>query len=214
MSIGLVMTYDGRSHCIRQTLKSLQAHVLTDNFTYLRIVDDSGQPNLLPTDWVEGYDIIKHPQRSGLAAAVNSAWANLPDDIDYVFHCEDDWIFPDRIPVEAMRRTLQWHPHLAQLVLKRQPGNPEEAAAGGIIECHPDQYADKDGYVEHARIFSLNPCLIPRHIVDRGWPDHGHEGIFTDQLVADGYRFAFWGERHDPPRVDHIGHQRSSGWVL
>jgi hypothetical protein len=67
--------------------------------------------------------------------------------------------------------------------------------------------------VEHKRIFSLNPCVIPRRVLDLGWPD-GNEAEMTTNLVASGYRFAFYGKRDDPPRVIHVGAERGIGWRL
>lgn len=211
MSIALVVITDGRWQCLQQTMMSLETMV-NYPFTHFRIVDDSGEQE--PVHWPAGWEIIRHSQRRGLAAAVNTAWANLPPEITHVFHAEDDFLYRERVDIDAMAMTLERNPQLAQIVLKRQPGNPEEAAAGGIIECHPDDYVDHEGFVEHRRIFSLNPCLIPRWVVDRGWPEHGHEGIFTKQLLDEGHSFAFWGRRFDQPRVIHIGAQRSAGWTL
>jgi len=106
---------------------------------------------------------------------------------------------------------------LAQVVLKRQPWSQEEQAAGGFIEQHPDDYTDHHAgqlsWVSHQRFFSLNPCLIPRHILEVGWPD-GNEAEMTSTLVEMGYRFAFYGDRADPPRVEHIAAVRGTGWRL
>lgn len=211
MTVALVMTTSGRWDYLRQTLTSAFTQ-LDYPFAHLRIVDDSGGSQNV--QWPPGWEIIQHPSRLGLAAAVQSAWSNLPPEIDLVFHLEDDWVFRERIDIDAMAMALTANPQLAQIVLKRQPGNPEEARAGGIIECHPDDYVDHEGFVEHRRIFSLNPCLIPRHIIDRGWPSHGSEGDFTRGLVEQGYSFAFWGKRFDQPKIWHIGDQRSAGWLL
>lgn len=154
----------------------------------------------------------------GMAGAVRTAWDWAIDrDLDYLIHMEEDFrLVAPFDPTEAIR-VLNNDLRLAQVVLKRQPWSPEEHAVGGIIECHPEDYTDhQDGdlrWVSHQRIFSLNPCLIPRHVLEVGWPD-GNEAEMTSNLVALGYRFAFLGSTTDPPRVEHVGYERSPGWRL
>lgn len=157
--------------------------------------------------------------RLGMAGAVRAAWDwARRQNADYLLHIEEDFRFVAPFDLADGIQVLREDPRLAQVVLKRQPWSPEEHAAGGIIECHPDDYTDHtdgDGlfWVSHQRIFSLNPCIIPRHIFELGWPD-GNEAEMTTNLVALGYRFAFFGKRTDPPRVVHVGVERGAGWRL
>ncbi len=175
MSVALVIITDGRWRYLNEMFVSAREW-LTYPFSHVRIVDDSGCEPLGP--WSDEFEVVRHPRRLGLAAAV-----------------------------------LKEHGRLAQLVLKRQAWSPEELAAGGIMECHPAEYRQRDGWVEHSRIFSLNPCLIPREVVEMGWPA-GNEAEMTARLVAAGWSFGFWGRRDDPPRCLHIGEHRSAGWSL
>lgn len=137
---------------------------------------------------------------------VRHAWGQV--ETDFVFHLEEDFLLHE-LDVPKMVAVLQANPDLANLVLKRQPWNAEECAAGGIIECFPDSYEDCDGFVRHRRFFSLNPSVIPRHVIDMGWA--GSEGDMTDRCLAEGLSFAFYGARHDPPRCTHIGEVRGCG---
>lgn len=154
----------------------------------------------------------------GMAGAVRrgmrfARWGEF----EYVLWVEEDFRFNSRPPLEDMRTILDNHPFCAQVVLKRQPWSVEEHAAGGIIEMAPDEYTDNMTagipWVEHRRIFSLNPCLIPRRIFELGWPD-GNEAEQTERLVASNYFFAFYGRRDDAPLVTHVGHERGKGWKL
>lgn len=210
MSVALVVVTDGRWPYLQEMLRSASRY-LSYPFAHLRIVDDSGTDAEMV--WPDGFEIVRHPARLGLAAAVQSAWSGLPAEIDMVFHVEEDFVFVEDVDIDGMATTLKEHGRLAQLVLKRQPWSPPEVVAGGIIEQAPDEYKQRDGWVEHTRIFSLNPCLVPRDVVDLGWPD-GNEAEMTARLVAAGWSFGFWGRRGDPPRCLHIGVQRSAAWKL
>lgn len=154
----------------------------------------------------------------GMAGAVRAAWEwAIEQDVDYLFHVEEDFRFPETVDVSAMATVLSDRRELAQVVLKRQPWNDEEQRAGGIIEARPGAYTQRgatvDHYVEHELIFSLNPCLIPRAVLEMGWPD-GNEAEFTQMCLDKGYKFAFYGKLADPPRCHHVGAQRSTGWRL
>ena len=155
--------------------------------------------------------------RLGMAGAVRAAWDwALETDCDHLLHIEEDFRIHD-LPLAAMLEVFAHDDTLAQVVLKRQPWSPEEQRAGGIIETHPADYKDHTAgglaWTSHQRIFSLNPCLIPRRVLELGWPD-GNEAEMTSNLVADQWRFAFYGHRDDPPRVEHVGAVRGAGWRL
>lgn len=136
---------------------------------------------------------------------VVEAWSRVDDNVDFVFHLEEDFVLHE-LPIAAMARTLDANPDLAHVVLKRQAWSDVEHQAGGIIECFPDSYEDCDGFMKHRRFFSLNPSLIPKSTIDLGWA--GSEGDMTDRCVDKGLSFAFYGARHDPPRCTHIGEVR------
>jgi len=113
-----------------------------------------------------------------------------------------------------MSGVLLKHPYLAQLVFKRQPWNELEKEAGGIVECHPDAYTEcTDGenfWTEHSLFFTTNPSLYSAKLCEYGWPlvDRS-EGVFSHFLLEEGKRFAFWGKKFDPPKVEHIGFVRT-----
>lgn len=171
-------------------------------------------------DLTTGYVVDDRDHTLGMAGAVRDAWAwALDEDLDYLFHVEEDFLFTAPFRLDDLRWILDHAPHLAQIVLKRQPWSIEEKAAGGIIEQDPGAYTQCAGmrhsltWVEHTKIFSLNPCLIPRRVLELGWPD-GNEAEFTQRCLDNGYRFAFYGHASDPPRVEHVGVVRGEGWRL
>lgn len=150
-----------------------------------------------------------------MAAAVRTAWTvALNAGAEFIWHQEDDFVLTEPLPVKAMERTLNDFPLLAQLVLKRQPWSEEEKAAGGQIELAPEEYTDREGFVEHRRLFSFNPSLIRAEAarVALENPGDGLERGVTDALLAARFCFGYWGVREDPPRCEHIGERRSEGY--
>jgi hypothetical protein len=162
----------------------------------------------------------------GLAGAARAAWEYArAAGWDFLLHWEEDFRPVGPVPVQSMADALCRWPFLTQVVLKRQPWNDDEIRAGGIIEQHPWLYSelstcdDGCGYGDlsvtmHRRIFSLNPCLIPRDVLGVGWPD-GNEAEQTKRLCRDPRNaFAFFGKAADAPRVEHVGSVRGAGWRL
>lgn len=148
--------------------------------------------------------------RRGMEMALDAGW-------DHVLWVEEDFRFNQRPPIEEMQMILDHVPTCTQVVLKRQPWSVEEHEAGGLIETNQWAYLyhsfNGTHWLMHQRVFSMNPCLIPRWVLELGYPD-GNEAEQTERLVAMGYHFAIYGRRDDPPLVHHVGHERGSGWRL
>ncbi len=208
---------DGRVGCLTETIESAREH-LVGEVTAKVIHDDTGDEAY--RDYLRGafpdFEVIGQPTRQGFGGAIRSAWAHLRTRPERsVFHLEDDFTFNEPVDLVLMQRVLDRNPQLVQLALRRQPWNDDERAAGGIIEQHPDDYVDcSDGvshWLEHRRFFTTNPSIYRRSLIEKGWPaGKNSEGVFTRQLLdGPGVRFAYWGRRTDPPKVEHIGEHRT-----
>lgn len=148
----------------------------------------------------------------GFSGAIQEGWRQvLATGAEWVFHAELDFIYREPIPLTGMVELLEAQPHLAQVILKRQPVNEEEIAAGGIVECHPDDFRQRvEGgviWTENRRCFSTNPGVYSTKMCRHGWPQVPQsEGMFTHRLLEDpDVQFGIWGAKYDPPLVEHIG---------
>lgn len=193
MTVALLIIADGRDDVHARARESLDATLGGFPFAYTVEVDD-------------------RDHQYGFAGAIQRGWDTIYDaGADWVFHFEADFLFNGPVDLAAMIALLERQPHLAQVALKRQAWNPEETAAGGIVELHPDDFAERtDGratWTEHRRFFTTNVCVYPARLCRLGWPQESEsEGRFTHRLLADPLlRFAFWGGKFDPPLVEHIG---------
>lgn len=190
MSVCLLLIGDGREDYRERTLRS--AAVALPPMDYCVEVDDTAH-------------------ELGFAGAIQAGWdAALETGATHVFHLEADFTFNEAVPLEAMLDELDAHPTLAQVALKRQAWNAEEKAAGGICELHPGDFIDRGPLCWHRRFFTTNPSVYSAALCHMGWPQEPHsEGVFTHRLLAEGYRFAFWGGRFRAPMVTHIGEHRT-----
>ncbi len=215
--ISLVVITDGRQACIEKTIDVFE-HVVSYPFIEKLIINDSGDVryhqfliNRFPK-----YKIVSHKNRRGLAGAVQSAWASVSTESDYVFHLEDDFIFNTSIDIDLMIDIMKENPYLVQMAMVRAPVNPPEQEAGGFVFQNLQDYTQKNSWFEHQRLFTLNPCIYPKSTVAIGWPDHGGESEFTSKVHAANkdFKFGFIGNIYDRSIVTHIGGRRSEGWFL
>lgn len=193
MSVCLLIIDDGRGHldgCLEscaQYLPPMDACVM---------VDDSGH-------------------ELGFAGAIQAGWDGvLETGCEFVFHLESDFRFCEPVDLRHMERLQEAMPSLAQITLKRQPWNPDEVAAGGVVELHPEDFERRSSgrtkWTEHRRFFTTNPSLYRASICERGWPQRRRsEGMFTHELLDAGYSFAIWGPKFAPPMVEHVGKARA-----
>lgn len=200
MTVALLKIGDGRDDVHERSDASLKEALAGFRFDHVVVVDD-------------------RDHELGFAGAVDKGWREVvATGADYLWHAEMDFLYNAPVPLEAMLGVLERRPYLAQLVLKRQPVNAEERAAGGIVECHPEDFHDcSDGlhnWCEHRRFWSTNPGCYSTRYCRIGWPQEPEsEGRFTHKLLADPMlRFAFWGAKHDPPLVEHIGERIGVGY--
>lgn len=194
MSVCLLAIGDGRTEYHERSWASLSEHLPEVDHTV--VIDDTGH-------------------KLGFAGAIAEGWKQALDTgASYVWHAELDFTYLAPIELDAMIGALRQRPWLAQVCLKRGPVNAEEIAAGGIVERFPDRYAEEKAYGHTISVndvcFSTNPCLYSVEMCRKGWPrEPQSEGVFTHRLLAEGYRFAFWGGKFDRPRVHHIGDVRA-----
>lgn len=216
----LMVITDGRWDCLEPTMQAMfDQGIMADGvFDHWMVVNDSLDSHygeLIDSIYAFDQHLTNDGAKWGFGGAIQAGWSALPDETEFVFHLEDDFVVQRHFDVEELANVLIHNPHLIQLALKRQPWNAIEKAAGGIVECWPDAYREmSDGkgncWLEHRLFFTTNPSLYRRDLTNLGWPSGAQsEGRFTQRVLRDlQAQFAFWGERSDPPWVHHIGENR------
>ena len=215
MSICILVMTDGRDY-VHDTLASIDDSLIGD-VTHRVIHDDSGDGDhraRLAESW-PGWEVIGG-RRSGFGGAIRRAWAHVRTlRVDHVWHHEDDFTLNRPVDLDDIAEVLDDQRHLVQMALRRQPWNPEERAAGGVVELNPSDYCDvRDDlgreWLEHRRFFTTNPSMYRRQLCDREWPTGANsEGRFSAALFADTDVWsALWGPRDSGEWVTHIGNER------
>lgn len=226
MSIALLIITDGRSANLAQCVESAKEN-LHGPISEMWMYDDTGDAQYrqaLAYAYPEFTHINAGP-RQGFGGAIAAAWGVVAakTGADYLFHLEGDFTFNREVDLYDIKETLQDHPELVHMALRRQAWASAEIEAGGVVEMHPDAYTDVFvdvhgwAWLEHRLFFTTNPSLMGMDLVGRGWPNvPSSEREFTEYLLrvgspwalGDEVRFGYWGRREDAPWVHHIGTER------
>ncbi len=216
----LVMT-DGRIGCLGRALSSLAN--LYGPITRRVIHDDSGDADyrriLTDTYSDGGWEVIGEGRRRGFGGAYRYAydWLIANDDAPWIWSTEDDFVHTRPVDLDGMIDVMERRPRLTQMALRRQPWNPTEVAAGGVVEANPRAFSecsDLHGHtwLEHRVFHTTNPSLVPRRVLtEHRWPTVPHsEGVFAAELFADPTAHAaYWGAKDSGEWVQHIGTERT-----
>lgn len=214
--IGLVVITDGRKELFARTFETFNEKILGAWFGQMICVDDSGDASY--GEWLDDTlgNVVHHPERSGLAASIRTAWATLDlDTLDYILHLEDDFEFVRPLKLDQWLRPFALEPRLAQVCLQRAPQTMEEIAGGTLPRSLNG--IQRDGWVEQHAGFSLQPNIYPTWVAELGWPEHGGETEFNARLF-DTYPQAllgYLGTLDEAPHYEHVGYgRRSAAWQL
>lgn len=164
--------------------------------------------------------VVNDTDHLGMAKNVQAGWdVFLDTDAQFLLYVEDDMLLLRPLPLWPAISALLNDPNLAQICFRREPvpGNPTEMQYGdqlAAICALATHHQTHERHTTHDYLFSLNPCLIPRLIVEQGWDSDNEAGI-TRRLLTDGYHFGSWGHPGDGNVwARHIGEQRGEQWAL
>ncbi len=230
--IAVIFLSAGRLDYLERTLESFHEKVGFGGLEVRKVlVDDMPMVGEAPRDHAAfeaiarryGIDVLElNTENLGLDGNVARAWSLVPQDCDYVWHQEDDFVFDAPVDVGMMVDALETCPRMVhQIALLRHPVYSWEIEAGGIYRAYPEgtfsdlSYGTRAGrhtLTVHTRHFTFNPCIYRREIIDLDYGYSPQEGVMAARLFAahPGSCFAFLGGQADTPRVTHIG-ERSAG---
>ncbi len=146
----LIVTSCGRFDLLRRTLASFFEHA-DQRPAEIIVIEDSGDEAV--RDHVaavtEGAEVIVNRPQLGQMRAIDKAYAAAKS--DYVFHCEDDWLFDRGGFIAESFRLLDAFPDVSMVGLRpRAELNP-------LIREMPEEH------LEGVRFFRLDPARHPEY---------------------------------------------------
>lgn len=214
MSFCVIIFNDGRNEYLEKTLKSFHECVSFPDKVHTILYDDmpEGRDEAFLKSLKKKYKInqlILSPENLGINRSVQNAWSEVPRNIKYIYHQENDFTYNEVIDVSEMQKVLDSNRLIGQVALLRQPWYDDEIASGSLYIKDSVHYKQANvggiDIVIQDVYFTHNPCLYRReHAIKL--PNH-HEWVLADTLKKK-HRikyFAYLGKLSDAPKVHHIG---------
>jgi len=206
--ITTIITSAGRREYLEPTIESLRKNFIYDRDKVLWYIIDDYPDSTGTRQYIgglAGFDLkILNARNKGLGYCLNQIYAEV--NTEFVFHCEDDWLFLRPIPVEHMMRVLQENPHLRQLLLFRVPIGRDYRGEVKITS---------KGYAEYYHRFSFNPHLAKTElfIEHQPFPLYYTELEYTIKLERSGQTVSGILGYGEEPYVKHLGVNRKTKLV-
>jgi hypothetical protein len=114
-------------------------------------------------------ELILNDKNLGYSLSWKKCWTFVPEDVDYIWHQEEDFIFNKEIDINDLIKTFEESPiKLNQITLKRQKwydrGDFIDLIEKG--EIGKEITSNNKKLIIHQTYFNSNPCLYPKWIID------------------------------------------------
>jgi hypothetical protein len=227
MKVAILFFSTNRPEFLIPTLDSFETYIDFSGLDTQKIfIDDYPKNRSTAFFWslknVHGIDeMVLNKENFGQSATWSEAWNLVPEDVDYIWHQEDDFIFRQKIKVKNLINMFDSCPvQLNQIALKRQVwyeggkdfiGQVEDGSIGKEIEfeSNNDTTGEKEScnLILHQHYFNANPCIYPRWVIEEKYKHNPQESVIIDNLkrkYPEKY-CAILGKRADPALTEHIG---------
>lgn len=219
MKFCVIIINDGRNDYLAQTLKSFSEKVVFPEGSeiYKILIDDRPEgrdlkeiKRLLKKHSIN--ELVLSDKNEGVNATVKKAWSLVPEDVDYIWHQENDFTFLDEVKISELMTVLE-SPIIVQCALVRQAWFEDEKKAGSLMNTRPQRWkqANHAGIpiVLHKDHFTFNPSIYKRKwIVDiEPFGEYALKNHYLKQNP--GLWFSYYGKKEDTHRILHIGERKS-----
>lgn len=157
--ITLCLTIGNRPEPLEKTLRSLLPLV---DFKHIIAINDfrDAPTNAMFTKICPEGTLINLPEQVGHHQAVDTLYQMVKT--EYIFHCEDDWLFDGQIPVQKILKLLDATPELSAVCLRKIediPMAPEEKFKILTCEAMGLQYSRLDPLHDQWHGYTFNPHI-------------------------------------------------------
>ena len=203
--VAVVLTSCGRFDLLAQTLHSFFQHN-TYPIKQFILIEDSGKDEVrhaIPAEYREWIDLTINQPQIGQVAAIDKAYQLV--DADYIFHCEDDWLFYRPGFIEDSKTVLEAEPQSLLVHLRSYHHDFAFYGARAMVLAERKTvptsgqevaYYRVNTTLSHSQCFSFNPGLRRRaqypdggyaSLLKKGQSPADMEMIASEHYAAQGY---------------------------
>jgi len=221
MKITVLFFSTNRLEFLIPTIKSFYKYVdFGDNEVYSILIDDypKERNNEIFSSIKRNYKIDKlilHEENMGYSKSWKEGWDNVPNDSDYIFHQEDDFIFNKKININELLDIFKVMDNkLYQIVLKRQVWFEKNdliyKIENNIIESKEIEVNVNNKnhtLIINNHLFNSNPCIYPYFITKIKFDNTIHEHTIIENIkkIYPNMNGCIYGKKKAPPIITHIG---------
>jgi hypothetical protein len=218
MKFCVIIINDGRNDYLAKSLKSFSENVV--------FPEGSEVTKILIDDWPLERDekeikrlakkygvktVILNDTNLGVNQTVRKIWSEIPKDIDYVWHQENDFIFLEKVNIQELMKVLE-SPIIVQCALVRQAWFEDEKQCGTLMNTRPERWKDANvsgtDIVVHRDHFTFNPSLYKSKwlVYIEPFGEYALKDYYLSKNP--GLYFSYYGKREDSNRILHIGEKK------
>lgn len=127
-NVTLVLTSCNRLDLLKKTIGSIPKEILS-KIPKKILVDDSANLECFSvlkkeneSGYLVGWTLLLNEEKLGQAGSIDRAYSKV--ETDYVFHCEDDWIFDEFDFVKPSLQILEKYDNLVQVTFRKDSPHP------------------------------------------------------------------------------------------
>lgn len=206
-NVTIVLTSCDRFPLLAGTLSSIDAYN-TYPIQKIIIVEDSGNQeilNYIPNHWENYCEVIINNPKLGQIKSIDLAYSKV--ETEYIFHCEDDWVFYRKNFIEDSIAILEIDPKILQVWLRDFTTDVQKHYPIHSLGIH--NYIGDIGYSKlestdkRWKGFSFNPGVrrTSDYLSIAPFEKIGHEAEISMTYFDLGYHAVIL----DKPATEHIG---------
>lgn len=126
--ITMVLTSCGRLDLLEKTITSISQEV-RDKIPHKILVDDSADAKIFEdlknqneNGYLKGWTLLLNEEKLGQPASIDKAYSLV--ETEYVFHCEDDWVFDDSEFLNRSLPILEKYDNVLQVTFRKDSPHP------------------------------------------------------------------------------------------
>jgi len=126
----VLVFHDGRNDYLEQTLGTFSEQVSFPERPHKILIDD--MPDGRDADFLEKVaarfefdELILNERNLGSFGSIMKGWSCLPQNSEYIFHLENDFVFPSKVDVCELATVLE-EPWICNITLLRQAWYEDE----------------------------------------------------------------------------------------
>jgi hypothetical protein len=203
--VTLVLTSCGRFDLLDKTIQSISPSIISSLSNKI-IIDDSGREDAKTyfSKYGDDWNIIINDENIGQPRSVDKAYSQV--DSEYIFHCEDDWLFDPSFSLQDCVDILNYESNSLQVTFRKDCPHPVDPQVRSTPKG-VDYQLKVPGWNSEWYGFTYNPSVFRKSAYDSLGK---YQGFREQDISRFYYDKGFFTYALTKKYVEHIGWGRGT----